>query len=73
MTYRTDGLDNPFSPNSRSLSWDDVERLAEESDAVEAYGYDGDDIVIEWCDGTESRKSNPQAAFNEIREMSRSS
>jgi len=72
MAFRPDGLDNPCSPNSYSTTWRDVERLANESEAVVSWDYDGNDMVIEWCDGNTSRFSEPTSALNDIHAMSAS-
>lgn len=71
--YRIDGLNNPSSPNCRSIGWSDVEQLADQASAVESYDYEGREIVITWCDGTTSRIGDPMQAYNEITAMDNAS
>lgn len=71
-TTRSDGLNNPMSINSGiGCTWDRVEEMCEESDAVTSYNRPTPgSIWILWCDGNESTHSDPQGAMIEIREMS---
>lgn len=67
---RSDGLDNPLSPNGpRSIGWDNVEDACEESVAVVSYDRDGGAMTIHWCDGSESTHTDPNIAMRDIREM----
>lgn len=65
---RADGLDNPCSTNSGSVTWGDVCQACEDSDAVRSYD-DTDDFEIEWCDGSKERFSDPLEAYNAIQAM----
>lgn len=69
-THRTDGLDNPLSPNSGGCTWQDVLALCAESGAVDSCDLSRGVLTIEWCDGNVSRLHDPQAALIEIRAMS---
>jgi hypothetical protein len=67
--FRSDGLDNPFSPNGLSrATWDRVWQRCEESIAVRTY--DPDTQTIWWDGESESQTfSDPQAALIAIRQM----
>ena len=70
-TYRSDGLDNPLSLNGPGgvLTWDVVERAADESPAVESYDDADDGMAIEWCDGSSETFCSPNSALAAIRAM----
>lgn len=69
-TFRSDGLDNPCSPNSGGLTWSQVEAMADESPAVESYSLDGGNLTIKYVDGNASTFAEPVDAANEISAMS---
>lgn len=70
MTFRSDGLDNPLSPNSGGLTWQTVERAAEASEAVQAWQETQRGVYrIDWCDGTQDTFREPLEALNAIRAM----
>lgn len=55
------------------LTWDEVERLCEASDAVESYDFDEDgNFVVEWVGGESSTWTDGQQidAANAVRMMS---
>ena len=70
MAFRPDGLDNPLSPNSGALTWDDVAVACEESPAVESYEETDGGMEITWCDGTIEQFAHPNIARNAIRAVS---
>jgi hypothetical protein len=67
-TFRSDGLDNPCSPNSRSLTWHDAENLAEECDAVVSYDDVPGGVEVTWSDGTKNTYWDPTGMYNAVRD-----
>lgn len=65
---RTDGLNNPLSPNSGlGCNWGAVAAKAEVNAAVASYRTDAG-ITISWVDGSEDHFTDPQAALIALRE-----
>ena len=62
-TKRSDGLDNPLSPNSGGANWPAAIAMAKESEAVTQYHKDEHGLVLIWCDGNSDRYADPQAAM----------
>lgn len=67
--FRRDGLDNPMKVNSGLLTWDRVEQMCEDSDAVIGYKSGFNSLEIEWWDGKIEEFPSPYAAVNAIRAM----
>lgn len=66
---RSDGLDNPCSPNSMSLTWGEVQRLCEDEPIVKSYSDDGGNLTIEWATGETEEFAEPLDAWNAIQAM----
>ncbi len=64
MPFRSDGLNNPLSPNSGiGCTWDAVESMCEEADHVISYDRTGSKIEITYCDDSVGIYTDPQAAM----------
>lgn len=69
MAFRSDGLNNPLSPNSGfGLDRRTLESVCEKSPIVEFYEWDGDTLVIDWTFGETDRFDDLQQALIAIQD-----